>query len=75
MNRKQTFQMSYTLHRPWSDILFETALPPMILEKMIEISDKVLADSKSIPNSYFQNNYLYIFEIINNIYNILLNNL
>ena len=31
----QTFQMSYTLHRPWSDILFETTLPPMILEKMI----------------------------------------
>ena len=42
----QTFQMSYTLHRPWSDILFETSLPPMVLEKMIEISDKVLADSE-----------------------------
>ena len=56
MNRKQrrkeetsqTFQMSYTLHRPWSDILFETSLPPTVLEKMIEISDKVLADSKRI---------------------------
>jgi len=43
-----TFQMSYTLHRPWSDILFETTLPPLILEKMIEISDEVLADSKRI---------------------------
>ena len=42
----QTFQMSYTLHRPWSDILFETTLPPMILEKMIEISDEILADLK-----------------------------
>ena len=44
----QTFQMKYTLHRPWSDILFETTLPPMVLEKMIEVSDKVLADSKRI---------------------------
>jgi uncharacterized protein (TIGR02466 family) len=45
----QTFQMSYNLHRPWADLLFETTLPPMVLEKMIEISDKVLADSKRIP--------------------------
>ena len=44
----QTFQMSYTLHRPWSDILFETKLPPMVLEKMITMSDKVLTDSKRI---------------------------
>jgi len=44
----QTFQMSYNLHRPWSDILFETTLPPTVLEKMIEISDEVLADSKRI---------------------------
>ena len=40
--------MSYHLHRPWADILFETKLPPMVLEKMIEVSDKVLADSKRI---------------------------
>ena len=45
-NISQSFKMSYTLHRPWSDILFETILPPMILEKMIEISDKILADSE-----------------------------
>ena len=38
--------MKYSLHRPWADILFETTLPPTILEKMIEISDKVLGDSK-----------------------------
>jgi uncharacterized protein (TIGR02466 family) len=47
-NIPQSFQMSYILHRPWSDILFETTLPPMILEKMIELSDEVLADSKRI---------------------------
>ena len=41
----QSFQMSYHLHRPWADVLFETTLPPMVLEKMIGISDKVLADS------------------------------
>ena len=45
----QTFQMNYHLHRPWADILFETQLPPIVLEKMIEISDKVLADSTRIP--------------------------
>ena len=56
MNRKQrrkeessqTFKMSYILHRPWSDILFETTLPPPVLERIIEISDEVLADSKRI---------------------------
>jgi len=41
----QSFQMNYNLHKPWADILFETSLPPIILDKMIEISDKVLADS------------------------------
>ena len=49
MNKpEETFEMSYHLHRPWADILFETILPPMVLEKMITISDKVLADSKRI---------------------------
>ena len=50
MNRKeeapQTFNMSYNLHRPWSDILFETNLPPLVLEQMIKVSDKVLDDQK-----------------------------
>ncbi len=44
-NLPQSFKMAYILHRPWSDILFETTLPPTVLEKMIEISDKVLTDS------------------------------
>jgi len=47
-NIPQSFKMSYILHRPWSDILFETTLPPTVLEKIIEISDEVLADSKRI---------------------------
>ena len=47
-NIPQSFKMNYNLHSPWSDILFETTLPPMILEKMIELSDEVLADSKRI---------------------------
>ena len=44
----QSFKMSFNLHRPWSDILFETTLPPPVLERIIEISDEVLADSKRI---------------------------
>ena len=47
-NIPQSFKMSYILHRPWSDILFETTLPPTVLEKILEISDEVLADSKRI---------------------------
>jgi len=47
-NTPQSIKMSYILHRPWSDILFETTLPPLILEKIIKISDEVLADSKRI---------------------------
>jgi len=45
---EETYELKYHLHRPWADILFETTLPPTVLEKMIEISDKVLADSKRI---------------------------
>ena len=47
-SESQSFKMSYNLHKPWADILFETTLPPPFLEKMIEISDEVLADSKRI---------------------------
>ena len=42
----ENFQMNYHLHRPWADVLFETRLPPTILNKMIEISDEILTDSK-----------------------------
>ena len=45
---EETYEISYNLHRPWADLLFETKLPPMVLESMIELSDKVLADSKRI---------------------------
>ena len=48
-NLPHHFKMAYTLHRPWSDILFETTLPPIVLEKMIKISDEVLADSQRMP--------------------------
>ena len=49
MNKpEEKYEMSYHLHTPWADILFETSLPPAVLEKMIAISDKVLADSKRI---------------------------
>ena len=48
MNKVETFEMKYTLHTPWADILFETLLPPTILEKMIKLSDKVLADSNRV---------------------------
>ena len=49
MNKpEETFQLSYHLHRPWADILFQTTLPLVVLEKMTVISDKVLADSKRI---------------------------
>ena len=40
-NIPQSFKMSYILHRPWSDILFETTLPPTVLEKILEISDEI----------------------------------
>ena len=42
----EEFQMNYHLHSPWADVLFETRLPPTILNKMIEISDEILTDSK-----------------------------
>ena len=42
----KSFQMNYHLHWPWADVLFETELPPTILEKMLEVSDEILTDSK-----------------------------
>ena len=49
MNKlEEKYEMSYHLHTPWADILLQTTLPPIVLEKMIVISDKVLADSKRI---------------------------
>ena len=42
----KNFQINYHLHTPWADVLFETRLPPAILNKMLEISDEILTDSK-----------------------------
>ena len=41
----ETFEMTYSLHRPWADILFETQLPPTVLETMIRLSDNIMNDS------------------------------
>ena len=40
-----TYQITYNLHKPWADILFETNLPSPVLNKMILITDEVLEDS------------------------------
>ena len=41
---EETFKLQYVLHRPWADILYETTLPPTILNTMINLSDEVVAD-------------------------------
>ena len=38
----QSFNINYELFRPWADIIMQAKLPPMILDKMIEISDKII---------------------------------
>ena len=43
---KESYEVQYHLHRPWADILFETKLPPNILNTMINLSDEILADPK-----------------------------
>jgi len=48
MTKEETFEMKYNKHTPWADILFETELPPTILEKMIKLSDEILADSNRV---------------------------
>ena len=47
-NISQSFKMSYILHKPWADILFETTLPPMILEKILPTKMVVPIGSGSI---------------------------
>ena len=32
-----SFQMNYHLHKPWADVLFETQLPPEVMEKILEM--------------------------------------
>ena len=44
----EIYDVSFNLHRPWADILYETQLPPVILDSMITLSDGVLADPKKI---------------------------
>ena len=38
----QSFNINYELFRPWADVIMQAKLPPMILDKMIEISDKII---------------------------------
>ena len=42
-NLPQTFRMQFALHKPWADILFETQLPPEVLDRMIKISDRKMS--------------------------------
>ena len=47
MNKlEETYEVRYHLHRPWADILFETKLPPNVLNTMISLSDEIMVDPK-----------------------------
>jgi hypothetical protein len=42
--KEKTYEMNIEIIQPWSVPVFKTTLPPDVLQTMIEISDKILAD-------------------------------
>ena len=45
--KEKIYNMEVQLIQPWSVPVFKTILPPEILQKMIEISDQVIADKET----------------------------
>ena len=60
---EETYEISYNLHRPWADLLFETKLPPMVLESMIELSDKVYVHQCSLQKAPSPDQFTYLESI------------
>ena len=42
--KEKVYEMNIEMIQPWSVPVFKTTLPPDVLQTMIEISDKILAD-------------------------------
>ena len=45
--KERIYDMEVSLIQPWSVPIFKTTLPPDILQTMIEISDKIIADKNA----------------------------
>ena len=48
VEQEDKFQMSYELLQPWSTFVMKTQLPPLILEKMIRITDEIVENRAGI---------------------------
>ena len=46
MDEEEIIEMEYELLQPWSTFVMKTQLPSKILEKMIRITDEVIANQK-----------------------------
>ena len=40
----ETYEMQFELLQPWSTFVMKTKLPPPILEKMLKITDEIVAN-------------------------------
>jgi len=43
------YKIPITFYQPWSTFIMKTKLPPVILKKMIKITDDILSDKNSTP--------------------------
>ena len=46
MDEEEIIEMEYELLQPWSTFVMKTQLPPPVLEKMMKITDEVIANQK-----------------------------
>jgi hypothetical protein len=44
---EQNFDMHIEIFQPWSTFVMKTRLPPVVLEKMIKITDKIIEDAEN----------------------------
>jgi hypothetical protein len=47
VNKKQSFEMKAEFLQPWSTFVMKTQLPPPILERMIDITDRLVENRES----------------------------
>ena len=50
VEQEDKFQLPIELLQPWSTFVMKTQLPPSVLEKMIKITDEIVANIETAEN-------------------------
>ena len=68
--KEKNFEMQFELFQPWSTFVMKTQLPPEILQKMLKITDEIIANTESMKRGesgggqQFEDEFLIEFEIL-----------